>query len=57
MGFCCFFTKKHHVPETGNMEKQSNYDPGETENNLSKLSGNCAEHPEESTGVFDCLAE
>lgn len=34
------------------MGKQPNYDSGETENYLNKLSENCGEHTEESTGVF-----
>lgn len=39
------------------MDKQSNYEPGDTENYLSNLPGNCGENPAGSTCVFDCPAE
>ena len=39
------------------MDKQLNYDAEEAENYSRKLSENCGEHPEESTGVFGRPAE
>ena len=47
--------KTHDVLRTGNMDEQSNYDYGETEecSNNRNLSENYGEHPEESTGAFD----
>ena len=45
--------KNQNVPETGNIDQQSNHDSEETENCSKKLSENWGEHPEQSTGVFD----
>lgn len=42
---------------TGNLDKGSNYDSGETGNYSRKLSEKSGEPPEESTGVFYCPAE
>ena len=48
---CYFFVKDNNVPGTGNVDKQSNYDSGETENYPRKMSGNSGEHP----GVYRCF--
>ena len=52
-----YLAKSHHVPRTGDLDEQSNYDPGETKKYVRKLYENYGEHPDESIGVFGRPAE
>ena len=55
IGSLLIFVKKHNVSGTGNIDNQATTSKKrETTPGRSRKS---REHPDESTGVFDCLAE
>ena len=49
--------KNHEVVRTVELDEETNYESGETDECVRKLSENYGEHSEESTGVFGRPAE
>ena len=57
LDFSGYLAKNHEVVRNGKFHEQTNYESGETEKCVRKLSENYGEHSEESIGVFGRPAE